>query len=45
MSLIAASGLDRAAWDALAKVAGQPLRVLLGGSVGAVRSYNSNVRG
>lgn len=42
MSLIAASGLDIAAWDALAKAAGQPLCVLLGGSVGAVRSYNSN---
>jgi mandelate racemase len=42
MSLIAASGLDMAAWDALAKAAGQPLCVLLGGSVGAVRSYNSN---
>jgi mandelate racemase len=42
MSLIAASGLDMAAWDALAKAADQPLCVLLGGSVGAVRSYNSN---
>jgi len=42
MSLIAASGLDMAAWDALAKAAGQPLCVLLGGSVGAVRCYNSN---
>jgi mandelate racemase len=42
MSLIAASGLDMAAWDALAKATGQPLCVLLGGSVGAVRSYNSN---
>lgn len=42
MSLVAASGLDMAAWDALAKAAGQPLCVLLGGSVGAVRSYNSN---
>jgi mandelate racemase len=31
-----------AAWDALAKAAGQPLCMLLGGSVGAVRSYNSN---
>lgn len=42
ISLIAASGLDMAAWDALAKAAGQPLCALLGGSVGAVRSYNSN---
>jgi mandelate racemase len=31
-----------AAWDALAKAAGQPLCVLLGGSVGPVRAYNSN---
>lgn len=42
LSLIAASGLDMAAWDALAKAASQPLCVLLGGSVGPVRSYNSN---
>ncbi len=40
--MIAASGLDMAAWDALAKVADLPLCVLLGGSVGPVRSYNSN---
>ena len=31
-----------AAWDALAKAAGMPLCVLLGGSVGPVRAYNSN---
>jgi mandelate racemase len=42
MSLIAASGLDMAAWDALAKAAGLPLCVFLGGSVGPVKSYNSN---
>ena len=42
MSMIAVSGLDMAAWDALAKAAGMPLCVLLGGSVGPVRSYNSN---
>jgi mandelate racemase len=42
LSMIAASGLDMAAWDALAKAAGVPLCVLLGGSVGPVRSYNSN---
>lgn len=41
-SMIAVSGLDMAAWDALAKAAGVPLCVLLGGTVGAVRSYNSN---
>src|SRR5438105_4370877 len=42
MSMIVASGLDMAAWDALAKAAALPLCVLLGGSVGPVRSYNSN---
>ncbi len=42
LSMIAASGLDMAAWDALAKAAHQPLCVLLGGSVGPVKSYNSN---
>ena len=42
LSMIAASGLDMAAWDALAKAANQPLSVLLGGSVGPVKSYNSN---
>jgi mandelate racemase len=42
MSMIAASGLDMAAWDALAKAAEQPLCVLLGGSVGPVKAYNSN---
>jgi len=42
LSLIAASGLDMAAWDALAKAANLPLCVLLGGSVGPVKSYNSN---
>jgi mandelate racemase len=31
-----------AAWDALAKAAGMPLCVLLGGSVGPVKAYNSN---
>jgi mandelate racemase len=40
--MIAAAGLDMAAWDALAKAADLPLCVLLGGSVGPVRSYNSN---
>lgn len=42
LSMISAAGLDMAAWDALAKAAGLPLCVLLGGSVGSVRSYNSN---
>lgn len=42
MSAIVAAGLDMAAWDALAKGAGLPLCVLLGGSVGPVRAYNSN---
>ncbi|MBT5809011.1 MAG: mandelate racemase [Rhodospirillaceae bacterium] len=42
LSMIAVSGLDMAAWDALAKAAGVPLCVLLGGSVGPVKSYNSN---
>jgi mandelate racemase len=42
LSMIAASGLDMAAWDALAKAADKPLCVLLGGTVGTVNSYNSN---
>jgi mandelate racemase len=42
LSMIAVAGLDMAAWDALAKAAGVPLCVLLGGSVGPVRAYNSN---
>jgi mandelate racemase len=41
-SMIALSGLDMAAWDALAKASGVPLCVLLGGSVGPVKAYNSN---
>lgn len=42
LSMIAVAGLDMAAWDALAKAADMPLCVLLGGSVGSVKSYNSN---
>jgi len=42
MSMIAVAGIDMAAWDALAKAAGVPLCVLLGGSLGAVPAYNSN---
>jgi mandelate racemase len=41
-SMIAVSGLDMAAWDALAKAGNMPLCVLLGGSVGPVKAYNSN---
>jgi mandelate racemase len=41
-SMIAVSGLDMAAWDALAKASNVPLCVLLGGSVGPVKAYNSN---
>ena len=42
LSMIAASGLDMAAWDALARAADVPSAVLLGGSVGPVPAYNSN---
>ena len=42
LSQIAVSGLDMAAWDALAKAAAMPLCVFLGGSLGPVRAYNSN---
>jgi mandelate racemase len=42
VSRIAASAIDMALWDALAKDAGLPLAALLGGSVGPVRAYNSN---
>lgn len=42
LSMIAVAGLDMAAWDALARAADVPLCVLLGGSVGPVRAYNSN---
>ena len=42
MSMIAVAGVDMAAWDALARAAGVPLCVLLGGSIGPVPSYNSN---
>ncbi|MGE5526581.1 MAG: enolase C-terminal domain-like protein [Rhodospirillaceae bacterium] len=42
LSLIAVSALDMAAWDALAKAAGLPLAVFLGGTLGPVPAYNSN---
>src|ERR1700719_1580995 len=42
MAMIAVAGVDMAAWDALARVAGVPLCVLLGGSIGSVPAYNSN---
>jgi mandelate racemase len=42
LSMIAVSGLDMAAWDALASAAGLPLCEMLGGSPGPVRAYNSN---
>ena len=36
MSMIAVAGVDMAAWEALARAAGVPLCVLLGGSIGTV---------
>jgi mandelate racemase len=42
VSVIAAAGLDMAIWDALAQAAGLPLCELLGGTVGKVRTYNTN---
>lgn len=42
VTMIAVSGLDMAAWDALAKAAGLPLAEYLGGTVGPVPAYNSN---
>lgn len=42
IAMIAVAGLDMAAWDALAKAANLPLALLLGGSLGPVKSYNSN---
>jgi len=42
MSMIAASAVDMAIWDTLAKAANQPLVRFLGGTPGPVRSYDSN---
>lgn len=39
---MAAAGIDMAAWDALAKSRDVPLAVLLGGSLGTIRSYDSH---
>jgi mandelate racemase len=41
VSMIAVLGLDMAAWDALAKAAGLPLAVCLGGSLAPVPAHNS----
>lgn len=42
LSMIAVSGIDMAAWDALSKAADLPLVSFLGGSIGEVPAYNSN---
>ena len=42
IAMIAVAGLDMAMWDALAKAAGCPLAVALGGTIGSVAAYNSN---
>ena len=42
VTLIAIAAMDMAMWDALAKASGLPLVVLLGGTVGPVRAYNTN---
>lgn len=42
LSMIAASGVDMAAWDALAKAASLPLCKVLGASVAPVKCYNTN---
>lgn len=42
VSMIAAAGLDMAIWDAVSKAAGLPLCAMLGGSVGSIRTYNTN---
>ncbi len=39
---MALSGIDMAAWDALARAHGMPLVTLLGGRPGRVAAYNSN---
>jgi mandelate racemase len=42
VSMIVLSGLDMAAWDALAKAAELPLAIFLGGSLAPVPAHNSN---
>lgn len=42
LTLMAVSGFDMAAWDALARAAGVPLVTLLGGEPGSLPAYNSN---
>ncbi|MBT6273910.1 MAG: mandelate racemase, partial [Chromatiales bacterium] len=42
LAMIAVAGFDMVAWDVLARAADVPLCVLLGGTLGSVRSYNSN---
>ncbi|EEF22729.1 mandelate racemase, putative, partial [Ricinus communis] len=42
ISMIAISAIDMALWDLRAKRAELPLAVLLGGTVGSIRAYNSN---
>jgi mandelate racemase len=42
LALAAVAGLDSALWDALAKAAGMPLVLLLGGTLEPVPAYNSN---
>ncbi|MFY9656414.1 MAG: hypothetical protein WAK01_07485 [Methylocystis sp.] len=42
LTLIAASGLDMKAWDALANAADRPLCIVFGGSVGPVNANSSS---
>lgn len=42
IGLVAASALDMAIWDALAKAVSLPLASLLGSSIAPVRAYNTN---
>jgi mandelate racemase len=42
LAMMASSAIDMAAWDALAKLQGQPLARLLGGKLLPIPAYNSN---